>query len=75
MSRRRLLRAGGPGLMGLRLRPAGRARSLREGIFLHRLDQPNHLRQQPIVPTDNLGFSKEVGLLWCCQPTIFSIEN
>ena len=41
----RILRARRPRLLGIRLRPTGRPRRLREGLLVHRLDQPDHLRQ------------------------------
>ena len=35
--------------MGLWLRAAGRARRLRQDFLLHRLDQPDHQREQPVA--------------------------
>lgn len=59
MSRRRLLRAGGISVLGIRLRAPGRARGLLQGVRVHRLDQPDHIRQQPIAVQQQGSYVKE----------------
>lgn len=44
-----------PGILGLRLWAEGRAWRLRQGVLLHRLDQPDHQREQLLVTVTGLA--------------------
>ena len=54
-----LLRVDRPRVVGLRLRAAGRARRLRQDLLLHRMDQPDHQREQPVAVCQSIGKSDQ----------------
>ena len=68
LRRHRVLRAHRVGLVGLRVRPERRARRLRQDFVVHRMDQPDHQRQQLVKIFGEFRTGNDVTLVWRVWP-------